>query len=86
MAEDKAVKCPICGKPYKVYMFMAGDQSACKIHTELYRDAMRLKGKTEISPKPAPIFTVASEKETAFSAIGSLAALMALIVLAVVLG
>jgi len=22
-------KCPICGKPYKVYMFYSGDQSAC---------------------------------------------------------
>ena len=23
------VKCPICGRPYKVYAFKAGDQSAC---------------------------------------------------------
>ncbi len=23
------VKCPICGKPYKVYDMYAGDQSAC---------------------------------------------------------
>jgi DNA-directed RNA polymerase subunit RPC12/RpoP len=25
----KTVKCPICSEPYKVYAFMAGDQSAC---------------------------------------------------------
>ena len=29
MAEDQTVKCPICGRPYKVMMFYAGDQSAC---------------------------------------------------------
>lgn len=29
MREDKTVKCPICGRPYKVMMFYAGDQSAC---------------------------------------------------------
>lgn len=23
------VKCPICGDPYKIYPFFAGDQSAC---------------------------------------------------------
>jgi len=26
---DKTVKCPICGKPYKLMAFYAGDQSAC---------------------------------------------------------
>jgi len=26
---EVTVKCPICGKPYKVYAFYAGDQSAC---------------------------------------------------------
>jgi endogenous inhibitor of DNA gyrase (YacG/DUF329 family) len=31
----RTVKCPICGKPYKVYAFYAGDQSACpKCRTE----------------------------------------------------
>ena len=28
MSEEQTVKCPICGEPYKVYMFYAGDQSA----------------------------------------------------------
>lgn len=27
--QEQTVKCNICGQPYKVYMFMAGDQSAC---------------------------------------------------------
>jgi sarcosine oxidase delta subunit len=27
--DEKTVKCPICGKPYKVYSMYAGDQSAC---------------------------------------------------------
>jgi hypothetical protein len=26
---EKTVKCPICKKPYKIYMFSAADQSAC---------------------------------------------------------
>ena len=26
---EQTVKCPICGQPYKVYMYYAGDQSAC---------------------------------------------------------
>lgn len=26
---DQTVKCPICSQPYTVYMFSAGDQSAC---------------------------------------------------------
>lgn len=26
---EETIKCPICGKPYKVYTFSAGDQSAC---------------------------------------------------------
>lgn len=26
---EQTVKCPICGKPYVVQMFYAGDQSAC---------------------------------------------------------
>ncbi len=26
---EQTVKCPICGEPYKVYPFYAGDQSAC---------------------------------------------------------
>lgn len=25
----EVVKCPICGEPYKVYPFYAGEQSAC---------------------------------------------------------
>lgn len=25
----RTVKCPICGEPYKVYPYFAGDQSAC---------------------------------------------------------
>ena len=29
MSEEKTVKCPICGEPYKAYPFYAGDQSAC---------------------------------------------------------
>ena len=29
MAEVTTIKCPICGEPYKVYAFFAGDQSAC---------------------------------------------------------
>ena len=27
---ERTVKCPICGEPYKVYPFYAGDQSACQ--------------------------------------------------------
>jgi len=27
---EQTVKCPICGKPYKVMAFYAGDQSACR--------------------------------------------------------
>ncbi len=26
---DETVKCRICGKPYKFFVFYAGDQSAC---------------------------------------------------------
>jgi len=26
---ERTIKCHICGKPYKVYMFYAGDQSTC---------------------------------------------------------
>ena len=26
---EQTVKCPICGNPYKVYAYHAGDQSAC---------------------------------------------------------
>jgi recombinational DNA repair protein (RecF pathway) len=26
---EQTKKCPVCGKPYKVYAFYAGDQSAC---------------------------------------------------------
>ena len=26
---EKTVKCKICGKPYKIYMFSSADQSAC---------------------------------------------------------
>lgn len=26
---ERTIKCPICGKPYKVYAFSAADQSAC---------------------------------------------------------
>lgn len=26
---ERTIKCPICGRPYKFYSFMAGDQSAC---------------------------------------------------------
>lgn len=29
MQQEATVKCPICGKPYKVYAMMVGDQSAC---------------------------------------------------------
>ncbi len=26
---EKTVKCPICGEPYKIYGMFVGDQSAC---------------------------------------------------------
>lgn len=26
---EQTVKCPICGNPYKIYAYYAGDQSAC---------------------------------------------------------
>lgn len=29
MTEEQTIKCPICGEPYTVYMYYAGDQSAC---------------------------------------------------------
>ena len=28
-SQERTVKCPICGRPYKVVPFYAGDQSAC---------------------------------------------------------
>ena len=27
--EGSTRKCPICGRPYKVYLFYGGDRSAC---------------------------------------------------------
>lgn len=29
MLTEKTVKCSICGRPYKVYSYYTGDQSAC---------------------------------------------------------
>lgn len=29
MIDGKTVKCPLCGKPYKFFSFLARDQSAC---------------------------------------------------------
>jgi len=29
MSHEQTVKCPICGKPYVVYPYYSGDQSAC---------------------------------------------------------
>lgn len=29
MLESYVVKCPICGDPYKFYLFSVADQSAC---------------------------------------------------------
>jgi sarcosine oxidase delta subunit len=29
MNGERRIKCPICGEPYKVYMFTVADQSAC---------------------------------------------------------
>jgi endogenous inhibitor of DNA gyrase (YacG/DUF329 family) len=29
MSGEQTVKCPICGKPYNVFMYYAGNQSAC---------------------------------------------------------
>lgn len=29
MNEGRVCKCPVCGRAYRTYMFMAGDQSAC---------------------------------------------------------
>lgn len=29
MSDEATRKCGICGKPYVVYLFYAGDQSAC---------------------------------------------------------
>jgi endogenous inhibitor of DNA gyrase (YacG/DUF329 family) len=26
---EQTIKCPICGKPYKIFSHYAGDQSAC---------------------------------------------------------
>ena len=28
-ASGQTVKCPICGEPYKIYLYSAADQSAC---------------------------------------------------------
>lgn len=28
-SSEQTVQCPICGNPYKVYAWFAGDQSAC---------------------------------------------------------
>ena len=30
MVDSTTVKCKICGKPYAIYMFYAGDQSCCE--------------------------------------------------------
>ncbi len=47
MSEDKTVKCPICGEPYKVMMFYAGDQSACPKCRNKAEDNMRGKWRQE---------------------------------------
>ncbi|MHA1685255.1 MAG: hypothetical protein ACTSYD_02480 [Candidatus Heimdallarchaeaceae archaeon] len=39
---EKTVKCPICGRPYKVYPFYSGDQSACP---SCQREAMQQTGR-----------------------------------------
>lgn len=41
MYDGKTVRCPICGRPYKVYSHYAGDQSACPICREEAEQLMR---------------------------------------------
>lgn len=43
MSSEQTVKCPICGRPYKVCAFYAGDQSACpKCRTEAMEQEKKL--------------------------------------------
>lgn len=43
--DEKIVKCPICGKPYTVYPFYYGDQSAClKCRDEARKNTYDYKG------------------------------------------
>ena len=44
MNESKTVKCPICGEPYIIMMFYAGDQSACPRCRERARKNMGIGG------------------------------------------
>jgi endogenous inhibitor of DNA gyrase (YacG/DUF329 family) len=41
MTDGKTVKCPICGRPYKFYSMLAGDQSACPECRRKAEEAMR---------------------------------------------
>jgi transposase-like protein len=43
---EQTMKCPICGDPYKVYAFYAGDQSACP---DCQRKANEKRGKWKVS-------------------------------------
>lgn len=44
MSTEKTVKCPLCGEPYMIYMYYAGDQSACP--------SCRQKAKKNMGQKP----------------------------------
>ena len=46
MLESYVVKCPICGDPYKFYLFSVADQSACPKCVKKAEDA---HGKYEIN-------------------------------------
>jgi len=46
--DERTVKCPLCGEPYKAYAFFAGDQSACP---ECRGKAERNKGRAASADK-----------------------------------
>lgn len=49
---EQTVKCPICGRPYKVYDMYMGDQSACPTCREEAKKNMIPSIKWEYHRKP----------------------------------
>ena len=46
---ERTVRCGICGDPYKVYLYYAGDQSACPACVKKAEDKMRKDREADIS-------------------------------------
>lgn len=41
---EQTAKCPICGKPYKIYVYYDGDQSACQKCQAIAKDGKKYEG------------------------------------------